>query len=228
MMKLNRAQLAEVFKNHETLRAFEQMNVDVTTAIPGTIEEANALAGQAAAIAYQAISTLASVLEEVERLSSEPAFEQTPEQDDTAPRAQLGTMSSQNHDAIDITGGMVGLDAGDVGAPSFYLGGDTTTGLYRSAMNSIAMAVAGVKLLELSSLLVDVVGSLRVSQQIISTVATGTAPLQVTSTTLVPNLHVAVADSLGTPGTYPADATDLATVITLANAIKAQNIARGV
>jgi hypothetical protein len=66
------------------------------------------------------------------------------------------------------------------------------------------------------------------SGQITSTVATGTAPFVVASTTLVPNLHVATADSLGTAGAYPADATDLPTVIALANYIKSRNISKGV
>jgi hypothetical protein len=66
------------------------------------------------------------------------------------------------------------------------------------------------------------------SGQITSTVATGTAPFVVASTTLVPNLHVATADSLGTPGAYPADATDLPSVIALANYIKSRNISKGV
>lgn len=66
------------------------------------------------------------------------------------------------------------------------------------------------------------------SGQLTSTVATGAAPFVVASTTLVPNLHVATADSLGTAGAYPADATDLPTVITLANYIKSQNISKGV
>jgi hypothetical protein len=66
------------------------------------------------------------------------------------------------------------------------------------------------------------------SGQITSTIATGTAPFVVTSTTVVPNLHVSTADSLGTAGSYPADATDLPTVIALANYIKSRNISKGV
>jgi hypothetical protein len=66
------------------------------------------------------------------------------------------------------------------------------------------------------------------SGQITSTVATGTAPFVVASTTVVPNLHVATADSLGTAGSYPPDATDLPSVITLANYIKSRNISKGV
>jgi hypothetical protein len=70
--------------------------------------------------------------------------------------------------------------------------------------------------------------TVQASGQITSTVATGTAPFVVASSTLVPNLHAATADSLGTAGTYPADATDLSTVIALANYIKSRNISKGV
>lgn len=66
-----------------------------------------------------------------------------------------------------------------------------------------------------------------------STVATGTPPLTVASTTEVPNLYAARAASadtaagLSSPHTFPADATDLPTVITLANALKAAAVAKG-
>lgn len=70
--------------------------------------------------------------------------------------------------------------------------------------------------------------TVQASDQITSTAATGTAPLVIASTTLVPNLHVATADSLGTASSYPADATDLPTCIALANALKAANTAKGV
>jgi hypothetical protein len=75
------------------------------------------------------------------------------------------------------------------------------------------------------------------SGQITSTVATGAPPFVIASTDEVANLHAALATladyattagSLDGAGSYPADATDLATVITLANAIKARNISRGV
>lgn len=66
-----------------------------------------------------------------------------------------------------------------------------------------------------------------------STVATGTPPLTVASSTQVPNLYAARAASadsaagLSSPHTFPADATDLPTVITLANALKAAAVAKG-
>lgn len=69
-----------------------------------------------------------------------------------------------------------------------------------------------------------------------STVATGTPPLTVASTTQVANLYAARAASadsadsaagLSSPHAFPADAADLPTVITLANALKAAAVAKG-
>lgn len=63
-----------------------------------------------------------------------------------------------------------------------------------------------------------------------STVATGTAPFKVASTTKVTNLYAdraASADSLTLPSSYPANATDLPTCIALANALKTAALAKG-
>jgi hypothetical protein len=80
---------------------------------------------------------------------------------------------------------------------------------------------------------------------LVSTVATGTPPLSVASSTQVPNLYAsraATADTantantsntantaaaLSSPHTFPADATDLPSVITLANALKAAATSKG-
>jgi hypothetical protein len=170
---LDRAQLARLAQNvPQTIAGLERLVSDVG-GMPSTIEEANALAGQALA--------------------------------ELAPRAHLGTISSQNHDAVEITGGTV--DGAPVGATVAAAGKFTT---------------------------------LAASGQITSTVATGTPPMSVTSITKVSNLyvdraaladnatHANAADSLGTAGSYPADATDLASTITLVNYIKSRNISKGV
>lgn len=228
MSDLDRKTLAQFLPNREAIAAFEKMFKVVGTTLPSTIEEANALAGHAAAIASQALSMLAALAGEFESLTTAPVQPTQPDLDDAQPRAHLGTISEQNHDAVEITGGTAGLDAGTAAQPSLYLGGDRTTGLYRSAADVIDVAIAGTKLLELATNLITITGGISVSEQITSTVATGTAPLVVASTTLVTNLHAAVADSLGTASSYPADATDLASCIALANALKAANTAKGV
>jgi hypothetical protein len=184
---LDRAQLARLAQNvPQTIAGLERLVSDVG-GMPSTIEEANALAGQALAAAQAALSLVAMLADEL------------------APRAHLGTISSQNHDAVEITGGTV--DGAPVGATVAAAGKFTT---------------------------------LAASGQITSTVATGTPPMSVTSITKVSNLyvdraaladnatHANAADSLGTAGSYPADATDLASTITLVNYIKSRNISKGV
>lgn len=115
--------------------------------------------------------------------------------------------------------------------PVAYLATDTTSGLYRPAVNQWGLSIAAVNVVTWSATGALYKQNVSTEKQLISTVVTGTAPLQVASTTLVPNLHVeraTKADNLGTATVYPANATDLPTVITLANALKAANTAKGV
>ena len=127
----------------------------------------------------------------------------------------------------DKTPNTVKVAVGTVAVPSLTLG-DVGTGWFRSALDEWAMAIAGVLLATFSATKALFKQNVETEKQFVSTVATGTPPLAVSSTTLVPNLHVAVADSLGTAGAYPADATDLPTAITLVNYIKSRNISKGV
>jgi hypothetical protein len=231
-LDLDRMTLASFLPNHQAIVAFERVLNDVGSGLPSTIEEANALAGQALAAAAQALSMLAEVAGALEQMTA-------------VPRAELGTISPQNADAVEITGGTIGLDAGTVAAPSFYLAGDKTTGLYRIATNNWGLSIAGVKLADYSATAAAYTQNVSTTKQLVSTVATGTAPLVVDSTTLVANLYVAraaladdathatnadnatTANALTSPTSYPADATDLPTVITLANALKAAAISKG-
>lgn len=305
MLKLDRQILARFLPNHQSILAFEQMQNNVSEALPSTIEEAASLAALATTIAQQALGMIGDVMVELERLVA-------------APRAELGTISSQNADAVDITGGRIGLDAGTVAAPSFYLGGDDATGFYRisanrwgyafngvklldladklailtgrlvvdsasigtAALPSLYLAtdnttgfyrigadnwgftVAGTKLLDYSSALVSVTGSLTATSQLRSTVATGTAPLVVASTTKVANLNADLLDggdwaspgAIGTtarssgaftslsssgafgcngaapqtPAALTLPATDLPTVIALANSLRDALTANGI
>ncbi|MFS2027064.1 hypothetical protein [Massilia sp. CT11-137] len=228
-LNLSRDVLAKIAQgNQRAVIALEQVFDDVGDTFPSTIEEANALAGSALAVAQSNAALLSLLVDALSRLETMPAQVPQVDSDDTTPRTHLGTISAQNHDSVAITGGTANFDAGTVAAPSLTLGGDTSSGLYRSAPDVLDIAIAGAKLIELATQLVTITGALTVSNQITSTVATGTAPLVVASTTLVANLHAAVADSLGTASAYPANATDLASCITLANALKAANTAKGV
>lgn len=313
-LNLPRDLLAKIAQgNPRVIAALEKVLQEVGDTLPSTIEEAQALAAQAQAAATLALAMLTDIAGALAQLAAAPALAPatevdnhapalappvdtdnhapapgpTADADDYMPRPYLGTMAAQNNDSVAITGGTVGVDAGDVLTPSLWFGQDPNTGLYRSAVSKIAVSIAQVKLLELSDRLaaltgrmqvdtaaigtvalpalyfgadnttglyragadaiglaiagallakfsgtsVDVTGSVTATQQLKSTVAVGTAPLVVTSTTKVVNLYVdraATADNLGTASTYPAAATDLPTVIALANALRTANTAKGV
>ena len=125
---------------------------------------------------------------------------QMPLFDDLTPRDELGTMAAQNAEKVAITGGTIagitfgGFPAGTVSLPSLYWGTDTATGFYRIGLNNIGYSHNGTKLIDFSSLLVGVTGGVSVTTQFTSSVATGTPPLVVASTTNVANLN---ASSLG-------------------------------
>jgi hypothetical protein len=225
---LDRQILSGITKNHQAIVALERVFEDVGSNLPQAIEAAALAAAQAIAAANSAFAELLELRNSLEYLQGAPAPQPAPDEDDAAPALQVGSLAIQNDDAVDIIGGTIGLDAGVVGTPSFYLGGDTTTGLYRPGANQWGLSIAGANLVTYSATSAAFTQNVSTTKQLVSTVATGTAPLAVSSTTLVANLHAAVADDLGTASTYPSDATDLPSVITLANAIKANNIARKV
>ena len=120
---------------------------------------------------------------------------QMPLFDDLTPRAELGTMAAQNAANVNITGGTIagitfgGFPAGTVSLPSLYWTTDTATGFYRIGANNIGYSYNGTKLLDFGSELLAITGGLSVTKQITSTLATGTAPLVVASTTNVANLN---------------------------------------
>jgi hypothetical protein len=181
MLRIDRRTLAQLLQgNQQAIVAFEQVLGDVGDTLPSTIEEANALAGQALALVQVQGALLSLVAESLAQLEGAPPPVPQIDHDDTSPRTYLGTISTQNHDAVEITGGTAALS------------------------------------------------TLSASGQITSTVADGTPPLVVASKTLVTNLHAERADSLGNASAYPANATDLASCIALANALKAANTAKGV
>ena len=120
---------------------------------------------------------------------------QMPLFDDLTPRAELGTMAAQNAANVNITGGTIagitfgGFPDGTVSLPSLYWGTDTATGFYRIGLNNIGYSYNGTKLLDLSATLLGVTGGVSVTTQFTSSVATGTPPLVVASTTNVANLN---------------------------------------
>lgn len=211
---LDRIVLARIADNNvEAIKALEKVFYDVNVAMPDQIAAAINQAAQAVAAANQALGVLAGVVDGLQYLLNMPAAAPVPEYEDTLPASvpaieyedmrpaiQLGSISIQEADNVDITGGTIGLSAGAVGAPSFYLV-DRTTGLYRIGANNWGYSVAGTKLLDFAATLLTVTGSVSATSQLRSTVATGTAPLAITSTTKVANLNVDLLD--GTDWTAP-------------------------
>jgi hypothetical protein len=214
-MKLNRNQLGQVFTNHETLRAFEQALNSVDITLPSTIEEANVLAGSALAIAQSVAASLTILIDALAQLEAAPVSQPQIETDDTAPHVHLGTISSQNSDDVNITGGSItGMTRND--ATSVALTDDTTTNatmypVFGTSTSTPTLKVSTTKLtwnpstglfsapsvsaqfngtLGLTTAAAAAVTTLSASGQITSTVGTGTAPFSVASATVVPNLNV--------------------------------------
>ena len=98
-LNLTRDQLASFLSDHEQVKQFEKLFSTVNTLDNFTIDEVNTSAGNAAATANDALAQLSAVSQILDLLA-------------TAPRNELGTISSQNADNVNITGGLIsGLDA---------------------------------------------------------------------------------------------------------------------
>lgn len=108
---LDRAQLARIAQNvPQTIAGLEQL-VGSVGGLPSTIEEANALAGSALAVAQAALAALNALAQAIAQLDGAPARTPIEEHDDTAPRAYRGTMAAQDADQVEITGGTAALGA---------------------------------------------------------------------------------------------------------------------
>lgn len=220
-LDLDRSVLSKIAQgNNRAVLALEKM-VSMVDGFPSTIEEANALAGSALAVAQSAVAALAVLADALAQLDGAPALVPQIEPDDTAPRAHLGTIAAQNADAVEVTGGAI--DNTPIGMTTAAAGKFTT---------------------------------LAASAQITSTVADGTAPFIVASSTRVVNLNATflngatfaapAAIGSGTPNsgafstfgcngrppqlayTLPAAATDAATNLNLTNAIRLALINSGI
>lgn len=139
-LNLPRDILAHMTKgNALAIRQLEQI-FDSAVGAPSSIEEANALAGAALAVAQANGALLVLLLEAVDRLDSMPAPVPHVEADDHAPRVHLGTMSSQDGDAVSITGGAV--DGTPIGVAAAASGAFTTLGCNGKAPQA-AFALGG-------------------------------------------------------------------------------------
>jgi hypothetical protein len=154
-LNLTRDQLASFLQDHEQIKQFERLFSVVDTLDNVTIDEINTSSGNAVASANDALAQLSAVSQMLELLV-------------TAPRNELGTISSQNADNVDITGGEIkDLDvplpvaSGGTGQSSFVNGelliGNTTGNTLTKALltaganititvgaGSISIAVSGL------------------------------------------------------------------------------------
>jgi len=153
-LTLDRRTLASLLQNNQqAIFAFERLLGDVDGVLPSTIEEANALAGQALAVAQIAMLSLSTLAEALEQLEGAPAAPPVVEPEDTAPRAHLGTVASQNADEVEITGGTAAFSAGSVTTPSLRVG--TDAGWYSPAVGAVALSIAGTKIASYAAGLID-------------------------------------------------------------------------
>lgn len=202
-LSIDRATLAKIAPNPQALRELERVFGEVST-MPSTIEEAVAQANQAIAMAASLLALAADLASAVEALESAPAREgaiepddtapapaQCPETDDATPRVQLGTISSQNADNVDLDGGTI--DGIEIGTDTPDKAAFTTV----SASESITSTVAdgNPPLVIASTTKVD---NLHVARAALAD----------------------TAESISGAAGLPPNATDLPTAITLVNAIK--------
>ena len=115
-LNLTRDQLASFLQDHEQVKQFERLFATVNTLDNFTIDEVNTVAGNALASANDALAQLSAVSQMLDLLV-------------TAPRNELGTISYQNADDVNITGGEIKdldvplpVNSGGTGQSSFVNG----------------------------------------------------------------------------------------------------------
>ena len=115
-LNLTRDQLASFLQDHEQIKQFERLFAAVDTLDNVTIDELNISSGNAVASANDALAQLSAVSQMLELLA-------------TAPRNELGTISYQNADDVNITGGEIKdldvplpVNSGGTGQSSFVDG----------------------------------------------------------------------------------------------------------
>lgn len=221
-LMLDRKTLARLLQNdHQAIVAFEKVLGDVGGAIPSTLEEVTALASMASSLANLALEMLAKTDEQLELLRGLPTPVAPPVDENYIPAIAFGTIAQQNADSVEITGGSI--DGTTIGATSASTGAFTT--LLASGAVALSPANANVVLAPTGTGVVTInpatlgaidkvaIGGTTPSSgafttvsatgQITSTLATGTPPLIVASTTKVSNLNSDLLDGTdwAAPGT---------------------------
>jgi hypothetical protein len=138
-LNLTRDQLASFLQDHEQIKQFELLFSTVSTIDNFTLDEVNTAAANAVASANDALAQLSAVSQILELLA-------------TAPRDELGTISYQNADNVNIKGGLIsGLDAplpvpsGGTGQSS-YVNGELLIGNTTGNTLTKALLTAGANI----------------------------------------------------------------------------------
>lgn len=202
---LTREQLSKFLPDHQSIRAFEQLIQQATVTNPGTIEQATTVADSALAMATAAISQLVELVSALDQALNQPVPAPVQEDEPFLPNygAQFGTLAYQNADDVEITGGTLTVStlsySGQLtstvatGTAPFVIASTTKVANLNVDLLDGAdwAAPAGIGTTTPNS---GAFTSLSYSGQLTSTVATGTAPMVVASTTKVANLNVDLLD----------------------------------
>jgi hypothetical protein len=176
LLGLSREQLSKFLPDHQSIRKFEQLMLEVGENIPTSVEQANNNANTAIAMAGAALAALSEAINALEQVVAQPVPQAPLDQEDYvplkevsfdpedyAPVVYVGTLGLQNADEVEITGGSI-------------------SGVTLSATSGAFSTIS-------------------VTGQITSTLATGTPPFVIASTTKVNNLNADLLD--GTDWTAP-------------------------
>lgn len=106
-LKLTRNQLAAFLKDHESIKQFEKLFVQVDETTPDAVQEAGIAAVSAQATANEALAQLRRIADALELLSLAPVAVHVTAEDDLSPVVQVGTLGQQQSDRVSITGGEV-------------------------------------------------------------------------------------------------------------------------
>ena len=213
-LALTRQQLEKFLPDHQSIRAFEQLLLDVD-ATPTTIEQANNNANTAIAMATAALSALAEAVSAIEQLISAPVAEPTFEQEDYSTVVYVGTLGVQNDDEVEITGGAI--SGASIAATTLSASGAVTLS---PANANVVISPTGTGLVTIAPATAGTMDNMAIG---------GVTPSTLRGTT------VTATGAFGCNGktaqtafALGAAATDLPTVITLANNIRTALINNGI
>ena len=210
ILGLTREQLKSFLPDHQSIRSFEQLQRSVAIDTPETIDQANNNANSAYALATAAMAQIAFILEDLENALN-------------APVSSIGTIGYQNADEVEVTGGSI--DGTPVGVTVASAGAFTTlSATLAVTLNSVNANV---------SIAPSGTGSATINPATVGTI--NNMSLGATTAATVRGTTVTATGAFGcngktaqTSAALAAAATDLPTVIALANSIRTALINNGI